>query len=114
MTFPLNTPLALSELMHIVAAANKAEGAHDKMRLKASLLAAGQQLGILQENPQDWFKKGRSRVTRDVARIEELILERNIARKNKKWVQADAARDALIDLGVQILDTEKGTEWRMK
>lgn len=110
----LNTPLALSELMHIVAAANKAEGGHDKMRLKASLLAAGQQLGILQEKPQDWFKKRRSAEKTDVAHIEKLILERNIARKNKKWVEADVARDELTDLGVQILDTEKGTEWRMK
>ena len=100
--------------MHIVAAANKAEGAHDKMRLKASLLAAGQQLGILQEKPQDWFKKGRSGETRDASLIENLILERDIARKNKKWLEADAARDALTDLGVQILDSEKGTEWRMK
>jgi cysteinyl-tRNA synthetase len=110
----LNTPLALSELMHIVAAANKAEGAQDKMRLKASLLSAGQQLGILQEKPQDWFKKGRSGEKTDASHIENLIIERNIARKNKKWVEADAARDALADLGVQILDTEKGTEWRMK
>jgi cysteinyl-tRNA synthetase len=110
----LNTPLALTELMHMVGEANKAKSKSEKKELKAALLSAGQQLGILQENPQAWFKKGTAEGRVDNSHIEQLVFLRNEARKNKNWVEADAARDALTELGVQILDTEKGTEWRTK
>jgi cysteinyl-tRNA synthetase len=46
--------------------------------------------------------------------VEALISKRNAARKSSDWSTADAARDELLTMGVQILDTENGTEWRTK
>jgi len=110
----LNTPLALSELMSMVGEANKAKTKSEKAQLKGALLSAGLQLGILQENPKDWFRRGTVEDRLDDSYIEQLVVKRNEARKDKNWVEADAVRDELAELGVQILDTEKGTEWRTK
>jgi cysteinyl-tRNA synthetase len=44
--------------------------------------------------------------------IEKLIKERALARQNKDWAQADKIRDDLKKLGVEIIDTKQGTQWR--
>ncbi len=45
-------------------------------------------------------------------RIEELIAEREAARKNKDFDRADAIRDELADKGVVLEDSPAGTTWR--
>jgi len=50
----------------------------------------------------------------DVALVEQLIEERNVARANREWTLADEIRDRLQVLGVEILDTKSGAEWTVK
>ena len=45
-------------------------------------------------------------------RIESLIEQRNTARAEKDWAAADAARDALTAMGIEIKDGAQGTTWR--
>mgnify|MGYP001507762070 CR=1 FL=1 len=44
--------------------------------------------------------------------IDNLIKQRNDARKASQWVLADAARDKLNELGILLEDSPNGTTWR--
>jgi len=44
--------------------------------------------------------------------IEELMEERAVARQKKDWQKADILRERLGELGVEVIDTKKGTTWR--
>jgi len=44
----------------------------------------------------------------------ELILKREVARKNCNWQEADSLRAQLAELGVDVLDTPQGAIWRWK
>ncbi|TSO25872.1 cysteine--tRNA ligase [Lactobacillus sp. LL6] len=47
----------------------------------------------------------------DDAKIDELVKQRDEARKNKDWATSDKLRDQLKDMGVTIQDTPQGTRW---
>jgi cysteinyl-tRNA synthetase len=49
----------------------------------------------------------------DIAAVEAAIVERNDARKAKDFARADAVRDRLKALGVEIMDTAGGTSWKV-
>ena len=99
----LNTPKAMSALFVLVKNTNTPEG-------KGALLVAGKVLGLLQQNPEDWFA-GNADI--DVAAVEALIAERDAARAQKDFARADAARDKLAEMGVVIEDGADGTRWRL-
>jgi cysteinyl-tRNA synthetase len=101
----LNTPKALAELFVLGKAANTPEG-------NGALLAAGKMLGLLQQNPEDWFAAKTAQADIDEAAVEALIAERASARANKDYAAADAARDKLTAMGVAIEDTADGTIWK--
>lgn len=44
--------------------------------------------------------------------IEELIAERQQARKNKDFARADAIRNALLEQGIALEDTREGVKWK--
>ncbi|MDT7857944.1 cysteine--tRNA ligase [Rubrivirga sp. S365] len=44
--------------------------------------------------------------------VEDLLVERMVAREQKDWASADAVRDELDRLGVKVMDTPAGPEWR--
>jgi len=44
--------------------------------------------------------------------IEALIAERQSARADKNWAQADAIRDKLSEMGITLEDTPQGVKWR--
>ncbi len=44
--------------------------------------------------------------------IEQMIIERNEARKNKDYKTSDEIRDKLLALGIELLDTQEGTKWK--
>ncbi|MBU5484705.1 cysteine--tRNA ligase [Clostridium sp. MSJ-11] len=46
--------------------------------------------------------------------VEELIEERNIARKNKDWARGDEIREILLSNNIEIIDSKEGTTWRVK
>jgi len=50
----------------------------------------------------------------DVKLVEQLIKEREEARRSKNWVKSDEIRDRLSEMGVEVRDNAEGTFWRMK
>lgn len=44
--------------------------------------------------------------------VENLIEQRNLARKNKDWAKADEIRDKLKDMGIILEDTPNGVKWK--
>jgi cysteinyl-tRNA synthetase len=50
----------------------------------------------------------------DVKLVEQLIKEREEARRCKDWVKSDEIRDRLSEMGVEIRDSANETFWRMK
>ncbi len=100
----LNTPLVIAELNKLIKEKDGAE-------LKAVLLSVGELLGILQKDPTQWFAAQQSNKNVDVELVERLIEERNQAKKDKDFSRADAIRDELLAVGVEIKDTRDGTTW---
>ncbi|GGO05128.1 cysteine--tRNA ligase [Iodidimonas muriae] len=75
------------------------------------LLAGAQFMGLLQENPDQWFKSNRAGGL-DADAIEALILERKEARKARDFARADKVRDQLDAAGIRLLDRPDGTtDW---
>ncbi|MGG5818430.1 cysteine--tRNA ligase [Falsiroseomonas sp. HW251] len=108
----LNTPLALASLHHLVSTANTAleEGDDAALpHLKARILSAGALLGILQADPDAWFR-GDAAV--DETAIAAAIEARLAARKAKDWPEADRIRKELAEKGILLEDGPQGTTWR--
>ncbi len=103
----INTPLALAELSALATEANKA-GEKDWPRLKSQILAAGDLLGLLQQDPDEWARGDEG----DAARIDALVAERVAARKAKDFARADQIRKDLEAEGVEIMDGAAGSTWR--
>ena len=109
----LNTPEALAEVHEIGTALNKAADPSEQSRLKAALLGAGLLLGLLDTDPEAWFKGGLADET--VAEIEDLVTARNTARAEKNFAEADRVRDRLLaDYNVVLEDGPQGTEWKRR
>lgn len=106
----LNTPKALAELSALAHAANTARDDAERSRLKAALLAAGGLLGLLQQEPEEWFAGDTGDL--DVEKIEALVAERSAARRSRDFARADELRDKLYDMGIEIEDGPDGTRWR--
>ncbi len=112
----LNTPLAISRLYEIVGALNKAANAEEVALHKGQLLTAASYLGLLQQDPEDWFKwqppKAEQAGGLDDGAIEALIAERVDARAAKNFARSDEIRDLLAAEGVVLEDGAAGTTWR--
>jgi len=50
----------------------------------------------------------------DVQLVEQLIKEREDARKSKDWAKSDEIRNRLSGMGVEVRDSAEGTFWRMR
>lgn len=70
-------------------------------------------LGILVKKPGEFFAELTKFKLGEISpeQIEGKLAERNDARANKNWAQADVIRDELLSAGVQIQDTPNGTKW---
>ncbi len=86
-------------------------------RLGRDLRAVGEALGILAQDPAAYLEARRTRLSArrgiDPAKVDELMRARADARAAKDYARADAIRVELGDLGVELLDTPKGTDWRV-
>jgi cysteinyl-tRNA synthetase len=107
----LNTPQALAELSQLADAARQAVGDDARREAKAALLGAGALLGLLQQNPETWFKQAGDASEVDEARIEALLEERRAARATRDFKRADAIREELTAMGIAIEDGAQGTRW---
>lgn len=109
----LNTPLALAELARIAGEARRANDASSQARLKGELLGAGLALGLLQQDPAQWFGTASGHGDED-ARIQALIDERTAAKQSRDFARADALRDQLAAEGIVLEDTAQGVRWVRK
>ncbi|MBY6063520.1 cysteine--tRNA ligase [Pseudidiomarina sediminum] len=106
-----NVPEALPVLFDLVRDIHRAESPESAALHGATLRHLGGVLGLLQQDPQA-FLQGGVAAGDDVAVIEALIEKRNTARANKDWASADAARDELTAMGIELEDGAQGTRWR--
>ncbi|MBS0570614.1 MAG: cysteine--tRNA ligase [Proteobacteria bacterium] len=107
----LNTPEALAVIAQLADAARKSANPHDKQAAKAALLGAGAFLGLLQTDPEQWFKGAADAI--DVAWIESRLAARADARKHRDFAAADRIRDELAAKGVAIEDGPQGVRWKL-
>ena len=107
----LNTPKALAEFFAIARALNKSNDEKEMAALAASMYAAGELMGLLGNDPEQWFA-GHVEGDMPADEIEALIEQRNAAKAERDFNRADAIRDQLRDAGVTIQDGREGTSWR--
>lgn len=106
----LNTADAMSAIFELVRDINAYTGAHQDAT-RAFLTAAH---GLFMEltGVLGIAQKHDDTVDPEADRIEELIAQRQAAKKNKDFAEADRIRDLLLnDMGVLIKDTRQGTQW---
>ena len=106
----LNTPAALSALHALAGQANASADPARRAELAAALRQAGAVLGLLQQDADAWAHGGAA----DAARIESLVSKRQKARAARDWARADALRDELTALGVEVEDTDGASRWRVR
>ncbi len=102
----LNTPGLITELNKIVKEYNLLEVDRENIKTRLSLIS--KVLGILQDetfnNISEEFK----------SKIDDLVAKRSNAKKNKNFELADAIREELLELGIEIKDSSDGTKWTLK
>ncbi len=107
----LNTPIAIAEI-HALAKQLHKSRPDEKVALKARMLAAGNLLGILEQDPTQWLQGADSADAISAEAIEALIKERHEAKLAKNFARADEVRAALLEQGVVLEDSREGTQWR--
>ncbi|MBI5642080.1 MAG: cysteine--tRNA ligase [Deltaproteobacteria bacterium] len=75
---------------------------------------AGKFLGLFTRSPEDYFRDKNSRAAVPAEEIERLINEREEARKRKDFKAADSIRMGLLEKGIILEDSPKGTAWSVK
>ena len=107
----INTPVAISELYRLAKAANQAQGA-EQQSLMAELAGLADILGLLQQDPEQWFTVARGDDQLTAEQIEEQIQARQQAKQDRDFAKADQIRQQLLDAGVVLEDSREGTQWR--
>ncbi len=107
----LNTPVAIAEIHALAKQINKATE-EDKPTLKARMIAAGNLLGILGQDPEQWLQDAGSEDAITGEEIEALIQARADAKADKNFARADEIRETLLARGVVLEDSREGTKWK--
>jgi cysteinyl-tRNA synthetase len=123
-----NTPEAVAVLFDLANEVNRAQSSNAATLLKV----LGAVLGLLQRDPMDFLQRGsyvlvaepgHYQITGGEAtlvvgytsdRIEELMGQREAARKAKNFTESDRIRDELLAAGIVLEDGPEGTTWRRK
>ena len=105
----LNTPGYIANLHKLYEQASK--GSDEDKRL---FISACNFVGLLNETKEDWLKLKKSNASISEEEILIKINERNQARLNKNYKEADKIRDELLDKGVLIEDKDGKTVWKFK
>jgi cysteinyl-tRNA synthetase len=109
----LNTPVAIAEIHALCKQLHKAT-AEEKPALKGRILAAGNLLGILEQDAVEWLQATASDDAISAPDIEALIDERQQAKLAKDYARADEVRELLLVQGVVLEDSREGTQWKRK
>ena len=100
----LNVPQALGAIFEYVKNINKLKiSRKDGERAVAAIKKFDRVLGVLEQEELMLDKE-----------IEELIKEREKARKKKDFAKADAIRNELAEKGIMLEDTPEGVRWKKK
>ena len=103
----LNTADALSVIFDLVREINTSiNDDFSSAKAKAALNMLTELTGVL------GLLKRRTNDTSIDSEIEELIAQRQAARKNKNWAEADRIRDLLKSKGIILEDTKDGVHWK--
>ena len=83
------------------------------MKERVDLLGCGKTLGLLEEEPSQFFQEIITPPSEiNTEEIENMIQKRDEARKTKDWARADSIREELSRKGIILEDGPKGTSWR--
>ncbi|MGN6520939.1 MAG: cysteine--tRNA ligase [Dokdonella sp.] len=108
----LNTPEALAVIARLAGEARAAATDDARRSAKAALLGAAGLLGILQQDPEAWFKQAAGGPALDEAEIQRLVDRRVAEKKARNFAEADRIREQLLAMGVVIEDTAQGPRWK--
>lgn len=118
-----NTPEALAVLFELARETNRlrnGDTSSDKntentiAQTGALLIKLANILGLLEGSIEDWFKGNSQDGDISDAEINALITQRNQAKIDKNWAEADRVRDVLTEAGIELEDSPTGTNWRRK
>ena len=118
----LAVPSALAAVHASVRDGNQALAASDKVAVRASLIQARAMLDVLGLDPlaPPWAGSaggsGSGDRLRDVlgSLVKLTLQQRDAARARRDYASADAIRDGLDEIGIQVEDTPQGPRWELK
>ena len=105
----LHTPKALAGLHGLAKEIQTTSNSSKLAELREKLLAGAWLLGLLNLRLNDYFQPENEDI--EPKTIEELIEERNKARRDIDYARADEIREYLTAKGVELEDTPNGTRW---
>ncbi|WP_343183963.1 cysteine--tRNA ligase [Buchnera aphidicola (Ceratovacuna keduensis)] len=114
-----NTPKAISILFDISKRINieKKNNVINSNILSTKLIFLGKILGFFYLSCDDFFKKQKIRILKNIisiSKIEILIDIRNFSRKNKNWGKSDNIRKKFNSIGILLEDNYNKTFWKIK
>ena len=104
-----NTPGYIANLHQLF---DKAQKGNDEE--KSLFVSACRFVGLLNESKENWLKFKINKALISEREILQKIQERNKARENKNYEEADKIRNELLDKGVLIEDKDGKTTWKFK
>ena len=103
-----NTPKAFAVLFELAKEVNKTKDAG----LAGLLVKLANQVGLLEQEADVFFKSQPSNSELTDKMITQLIEDRKNARVEKNFARSDEIRDELSEQGIELLDSAEGTTWR--
>ena len=105
----LNTPGYITNLHKLYDLAIKGDDNDKNLFVSACKF-----LGLLNETKEEWLNFKKSKMSINEKEIEHKIDQRNQARLNKDYKEADRIRDELLDKGILLEDKDGRTIWKIK